>query len=429
MLVILAAGPSVAHDIPNARVDRSIQATLSTGRLRVDYEVGLADLTVAQDLRQLGEEIPAGDRRGLFEAYGRRVGPLNAKGLVVAVDGAEVDLRQVGFDLREEGHPLFTFHFEAEVRPSGRLTLVDTNYETGEGTSRLAIRAIDGVAARGDSLPTDVSQIPIRPVWQLGDSEERRTRRLAVDYGPTTAPGGKSPSPARSSVPDSRPATSGLSRLLDGAGGRAWPALLLASVLLGMGHAIQPGHGKTLVAAAALGPGGGPFRGAALGLVTATAHLASVALIALGVWATRAARLGEVHQALARLAGFAIAAVGAWRLGRHLAGFADHDGPGPGRAASGRGLLALGVAGGIVPCWDAVALLVVAAAIDRLGLGLALLAGFSLGMAAVLVAVGATAGRFRAALAPSEGRDRWERRFGIAGGAILMVIGLALLGS
>ena len=93
------------------------------------------------------------------------------------------------------------------------------------------------------------------------------------------------------------------------------------------------------------------------------------------------------------------------------------------------GLLVLALAGGIVPCWDAVALVILAEAIGRLALGLALLAAFSLGMAGVLVAVGAAASRFRASFDRTEGRDRWSRRMGIAGGLILAAIGLSLLRS
>ena len=157
-LVAIAVTPAAAHDIPNARVDRSIQATLGPGRLRVDYEVSLAELTLAQDLRQLVGDLPGTDRRGWFEAYGREVGPLNAKGLLVLVDGTEVDLKATGFDLVVEGHPRYTFHLEAEVPPSGRLALNDTNYAASEGTSRLALRAVGGVAVRGDSMPTDVTR-------------------------------------------------------------------------------------------------------------------------------------------------------------------------------------------------------------------------------------------------------------------------------
>src|SRR4051812_15354992 len=107
--------PTRGHDIPNARVDRSIQATLFPGRLTIDYEVGLSELTLTQDLRALIGALPGVDRRDWFVSYGREVGPLNARGFVVTVDRKALEVRFLGFDLEVEEHPRFLFHFEAET--------------------------------------------------------------------------------------------------------------------------------------------------------------------------------------------------------------------------------------------------------------------------------------------------------------------------
>ena len=48
----------------------------------------------------------------------------------------------------------------------------------------------------------------------------------------------------------------------------------------------------------------------------------------------------------------------------------------------------MGLGGGLVPCWDAVLLLVAASAMGRLGLAIPLLFAFSLGLGAILVALG-----------------------------------------
>ena len=53
-----------------------------------------------------------------------------------------------------------------------------------------------------------------------------------------------------------------------------------------------------------------------------------------------------------------------------------------------RSLIALGVSGGLVPCPDAIAILLVAVAINRILLGLALILSFSLGLALVLIIIG-----------------------------------------
>ena len=52
------------------------------------------------------------------------------------------------------------------------------------------------------------------------------------------------------------------------------------------------------------------------------------------------------------------------------------------------GLLVLGVSGGIVPCWDAILMLIYAIGKQKLRLALPLLLAFSAGLAAVLIAIG-----------------------------------------
>ena len=92
-------------------------------------------------------------------------------------------------------------------------------------------------------------------------------------------------------------------------------------------------------------------------------------------------------------------------------------------------LIGLGVAGGLVPCWDAIGLIVLANAVGRLALGVLLLLAFSLGMAVVLIAVGWAATRLRRLV---ETRDRnvpWERALGTLSGLLLAAIGLFVLAS
>jgi ABC-type nickel/cobalt efflux system permease component RcnA len=214
--------------------------------------------------------------------------------------------------------------------------------------------------------------------------------------------------------------------LLDRAGGVGLWGLWLLAFVLGAAHAVQPGHGKTLVAATVVGRRGGWPKGVALALVTTLAHFSSVVAIAAALWVTRSTRYTEINRALAHAAGFAIAAIGLWRLGRHLAGHGEHDGEIGTLAVADRGIIGLGLAGGLVPCWDAVLLIILAEALGRLSLGLVLLSAFSLGMAAVLVAVGWLAARLRGLVA---GRDdaTWERRLGLISGMALSVIGVYLL--
>jgi len=459
-----------SHDIPNQRIDRSIQVSVRPGLLEIDYEVSLTELTLTQDLRALIGGLPGADRAQWLARYGQVTGPLNKKGILVSIDGGPAELTVRGFDLAVEEHPRYTFHFEARIPREGRLAVRDTNYVSSEGTSRLAVRGRDGVVVAGDDLPPVVERIEIRPVWLLSDAEERRTKQVEVRFrAPTLPAAGPEPgslfaprstlhaprqtppagglaqegppgtseyeSRASGTEPGSTPIevkskSSGLKRvsqLLDETTRVSWSILLLLAMGLGAAHAIQPGHGKTLVTAVALGPGTRFYQPALLGLATALAHMATVLLVALALWYTGATQVGTVHVGLTRIAGFVIAAAGLWRVGRHIAGFGEHEIEGLRTGEiSNRVLIGLGLAGGLVPCWDAVGLLVLAAAVGRLAAGVGLVLAFSAGMATILIAVGCLAWKVKSAALGLNRETRWQRGLGLAGGLMLSMIGLYL---
>ena len=424
-------------------MDRSIQVTLTPGRIAIDYEVSLSELTLTQDLRALTGSLPGGDRSTWLALYGQVTGPLNAKGLLVAVDNRPMPLAGGRYDLFVEEHPRYTFHFEADIPERGRLSVRDRNFVSSEGTSRLAVRGRGGVTITGDDMPDDVEQIPARPVWQLTDDEERRTKQVEVRYASQRNPTlDKARAEREGPLVDQKENREGagenskaskpgrllrLSELLDVAGKWSWIFLALIAVALGAAHAIQPGHGKTLVTAAALGPQARLYQPVLLGVATTLTHMGSVLLVALSLWLTGATQVGPIHHGLTRIAGFAIAAAGFWRIGRYLGGHEEHEviehkmG-----GMSHAEVLGLGVAGGLVPCWDAVGLVVMAAALSRLGEGVALVFAFSAGMALVLITVGCLAWRLKLSADGSERSEKWRRGLGLACGAILSVLGLYL---
>ncbi|MFI5458082.1 MAG: ABC transporter permease [Isosphaerales bacterium] len=440
-LASLAAPAARSHDIPNQRIDRSIQVSVKLGLLEIEYEVSLTELTLTQDLRALIGGLPGADRAEWLARYGQVTGPLNKKGILVTIDGQPAELTVRGFDLAVEEHPRYSFHFEARIPREGRLAVRDTNYVSSEGTSRLAVRGRDGVVVAGDDLSPEVERIEIRPVWLLSDAEERRTKQVEVRFraqtlpadGPAEegllAPRSTLHAPRQTSQPI-EVKSSGLKRvsqLLDETTRVSWSILLLLAMGLGAAHAIQPGHGKTLVTAVALGPGTRFYQPALLGLATALAHMGTVLLVALALWYTGATQVGTVHLGLTRIAGFVIAAAGLWRVGRHIAGFGEHEIAGLRTGEiSNRGLIGLGLAGGLVPCWDAVGLLVLAAAVGRLAAGVGLVLAFSAGMATILVAVGCLAWKVKSAALGLNRATRWQRGLGLAGGLMLSAIGLYL---
>lgn len=433
--------PAWPHDIPNQRVDRSTQATIRPFCLEIDYEVSLTELTLTQDLRGLIGTLPGADRSLWLARYAEVTGPLNAKGFLITCDERPLSLSVQGYDLSIEEHPRYTFRFQAPLPERGALTIHDTNYTSSEGTSRLAVRARGGAWVQGDDLPPNVEEIAIRPVWQLDDAEERRTRFVRVTFRSQGQTGPEKVTPrsdASSGTSSNAPGPPGaatstssgqLSKLLDGVTQGSWLWFSLVAAALGAIHAIQPGHGKTLVTAVALGSQSRFYDPALLGLATTLAHTSSVLLLAAILWWTGASQVATIHQHLLRVAGFVIAAGGFWRVGRHLGGWeGEHadsvTAPAPVDALSPVSLVGLGIAGGLVPCWDAVGLLVLCAAIGRLAAGVFLVVSFGVGMACVLVAVGIAAGWLKSALRLSVQARGWESRLGLASGVMLAGIGL-----
>lgn len=421
-----------AHDIPNAQVDRAIQVTVQRGRLVVDYEVSLAELTLVQDLRSLIGSIPRGDREALFDRYGRETGPLNAKGFLITLDGRPLELRVRSYDVVHEGHPRYTFHFETTLASEGRLSIRDTNYVASEGTSRLAVRTLGEIAVRGYDGPANVSDIAIRPVWQLTDAEERRTKQVDLEIGAATSPANvKQPSisakvaPARVVQPSQ--ARKSLTGLLGRANRLSMLGLWFVALGLGGAHALQPGHGKTLVAAGTTATRRAWINGVLLALILTVTHASTVLAVAGLVWLTRSTRYDLINEGLARAAGFAIAAVGVWRLGRHFGGYEERPADARPVEFGRQGIIWLGISGGLVPCWDAILLVMEAEFLGQTALGLYLLAAFSLGMALVLVSVAFGSAHVRRFV---ERRDRigvWSRRIGILSALALTGIGLYLL--
>ncbi|MGH2558222.1 MAG: nickel/cobalt transporter, partial [Thermomicrobiales bacterium] len=198
-------------------------------------------------------------------------------------------------------------------------------------------------------------------------------------------------------------------------------------VVMGALHAIQPGHGKTLVAAYLIATGGRPRDALTLAGVVTFTHTVSVFALAFATLAASEVFLpSRVVPVLSVVSGALVIGMGVLMLRnalrrrtatshqlsaisyQHPAPNHDHEhlseeeharlhlaevaaatvGRGEGRRVSMRSLVALGVSGGMAPCPDALAILLLAVGINQLGFGLLAIVAFSLGLAGVLVAFG-----------------------------------------
>ena len=177
--------------------------------------------------------------------------------------------------------------------------------------------------------------------------------------------------------------------------------MVVAAIGVGAVHSLGPGHGKALIGAYLIGSGGTLRQAVAVGAAVSVMHTASV--LGLGILVLSAERFfapERVYPWLGLASGIVALGLGAVLLVSRIHAFSarrahGHDHPHPDRPLSRRGLLALAFAGGILPSPSAVVVLLGSVSIGRTALGLVLIAAFSIGLAASLVAVGALALRAR----------------------------------
>jgi ABC-type nickel/cobalt efflux system permease component RcnA len=220
---------------------------------------------------------------------------------------------------------------------------------------------------------------------------------------------------------------------------------LATAFLLGAAHALTPGHGKTIVAAYLVGSRGRVWDAVLLGAVVTLTHTASVFALGLGtLYASQSVSLDRIYPILAMLSGALVAAVGVWllivrvRAARHDAhphhhhphshphphSHADHD---HGEPSARGGVLSLGISGGLVPCPEALVVLMISVSLRRLGLGLALLVVFSLGLAAVLIGIGVAMVMAAPAVRRLSGENRFTRALPVASAAVVTFLGVVLV--
>jgi high-affinity nickel-transport protein len=192
-----------------------------------------------------------------------------------------------------------------------------------------------------------------------------------------------------------------------------WFLITAAFIALGLGalHALEPGHGKTIVAAYLVGSRGTARHAFLLGLIVTASHTAGVfALGAITLYASRYIVPEQLYPWLGVFSGLTIAGLGGYMFLRRWSGLdLDHShttgqlhshwfpssnkssaaAPAEnGKSVSLYQLFALGITGGIIPCPAALVVLLSAFALHRIGLGFFLIVAFSLGLAAVLIGFG-----------------------------------------
>jgi ABC-type nickel/cobalt efflux system permease component RcnA len=336
--------------------------------------------------------------------------------------------------------------FAGPIPATGELTFADANFPERVGWREITATGVDGSALLGSSVPARsiTDGLLVYPEDLL--SSPLDVREATVFYEPGESAPRESAPVVSAAEPGPAPAGGGaLAGLVDQNG----PLMLFAlAVAFGFGavHALGPGHGKTLMAAYLIGAGGRFRQAVAVGGSVALMHTASV--LALGFVVLTATEmfapervypwlgLGSGLVALGLGAALLVTRLGAWGedVPGHVHPQGEHAHAHPHRhehpsheapLVSRRGLTALAVAGGILPSPTALVVLLAAVAVGRVAYGLALIAAFSLGLAAALVVVGVGALRARDAVA-SRLSSRTARLLPVVSASAIAVMGLVL---
>jgi ABC-type nickel/cobalt efflux system permease component RcnA len=482
-LLLTGSSPAIAHPLLNKFYERTVDVRLSTDAagqvvVEVNYQLEVNQLIALLDakilLEQRKEEEP-GKLKEYYEAFSRLHAPLFADRIYAILDGKALD-----FAVEERTTPQFnkkdgTLHCAFVLRASAKpqaakqhvLTFEEGAYKEEAGRVLLSLHADPVLTVLNKDEPSAELKARSPADLKIGDDEQMRHGSLtftlpgdaaaAPDSSPPTISQTALPATATESTEeDNQPASSLLDLLFDTSKGFAF--LLVLAAVFGAFHALTPGHGKTLVAAYLVGERGTLAHAVLLGVVTTLTHTGVVLLLAGMLLFFPKTSVAGMQIWLGLVGGLLVAAMGFWLLYRRLAGQADHFHVGGGHhhhhdhhhhhhgladhyhdehghahplpASNGPvgvwGLIVLGISGGIVPCTDAIVMLIVAIGKGYLDRALPLLLAFSAGLAGVLVAIGMLVVTSKRFAGSHFGESRLFRALPILSAALILCIGLWL---
>lgn len=427
MFWMLLASTAAAHPMGNFSISRYSGITIERGAVELRYILDIAEIPTFQEMQQSGISGPDDVR---LPAYLTAKSRELAQGLHLKVNGKAVTLRVVKqnviFPPGAGNLPtiklgfLYSAHMVKETCSTAcLLDYKDENLPDSTGWKEIVIKAgreiklasstVPGRDRSGElsNYPSDllnsppqvleakaVFSLPAAPV--VVAAEPKPLEPVAV---PTIEPAKIDIVPNRQTTPRNA-FTQLMTKDQVGIGFGLLAALIAAG--LGALHALEPGHGKTIVAAYLVGSKGTARHAVLLGLIVTVSHTAGVFLLGgVTLYAQQYVLPERLYPLFGVLSGILIAGTGLYLFLQRYVGTEfshDHGPPEHGYTVRPRMLLVLGITGGIVPCPAALVVLLSAVALHRVAFGLFLIVAFSAGLAAVLIAMGLVAIRARQAM-------------------------------
>ncbi|GAC1328944.1 MAG: hypothetical protein NVSMB17_04830 [Candidatus Dormibacteria bacterium] len=481
MLLLLPVAAS-AHPLGNFTVNRYNGLVVAGGQFRVHYVLDMAEIPAFQEKQTITDEASYATQKGNDIAHGLDV-EVDGSRVQPTLGG-----RSLSFPPGQGG--LTTLRLELvlafpDLKPGAhQVRYTDHNFEGRLGWREMTLQTSGGASTADSSLPSKSVSNELRTYPQ-----DRLTSPLNVSsasFGVTAgvgagampdflarAPGGlrviQDRYAALVAVKDLTPLAIALS--------------LLLAVVLGAAHALSPGHGKAVMAAYLVGDRKNSRHAVILGTTITVTH--TIGVFALGLvtlflsalitpdrlypYLTLASGLLVVFLGLSLVRTRTRLALVTARGGdaghdhdhdhahahdhdhehehehehehdheheppagsavgeAHSHGFGTHTHAVPRPATGVRGLVAMGISGGLLPCPSALIVLLSAIGLHRLAYGIVLVIAFSIGLAGVLTGIGVALARGIPLLQRLPGRSRLGSaltltRFASAAGAVVITL-------
>jgi ABC-type nickel/cobalt efflux system permease component RcnA len=448
----LTAPPAQAHPLGNFTVNHYNGLTLTPDHIEMLAIVDSAEIPTQQAKPGIDTDRDGDMSPEELAVHADEQCPTLTRSLTADVDGAPLAWQVV--DTRAETVPgqagLPTLRLTCRLRAGADLTEPSTvSFTDGYRTERIGWREItatgDGVRLPDAPVPSESVSDELRtyPEDLLSSPLDVRAVTLATEPGAGGGTSGAAVPRLGGTDPFSRLVAAGDRQLDDFIGRSELTPLVgvlavLLAVLLGAGHAVLPGHGKTVMAAYLAGRRGRPRDAIVVG------HTAGVLVLGLVLTASTAIAGEQALRVLGIISGLLIAGVGVFLLLGALrdrrtsqppelavvhSAQALHAAPGASAEAHGhghehghehahehghrhghshehghshghgrRGLFGIGVAGGLVPSPSALIVLLGSVALGRTVFGVLLVLAYGVGMAGTLTAVGLLLVRVRGQL-------------------------------
>jgi ABC-type nickel/cobalt efflux system permease component RcnA len=460
--VLWPAAAASAHPLGNFTVNLYSGIHIVPGEIRIDYVVDMAEIPTFQEMPSIDTDGDGAMSASEAAAWAVAKAPALVENLTLTVDGEPVSLEirstAARFRPGQGGLPILRFEglFTAGIERAGSIVYRDDNDADKIGWREITAVGEGGESIRDSDVPTQSVSDELLSYPKDLLSSPLRVTSMRASFAPGVSVG--TPGRTSAAIDAARPGVDvgGFSSLVDNRGIVLVLAAFALAVAFGAWHALLPGHGKTLMAAYMVGSETKVRQAVAVGSAVAVMHTASVlGLGLLVVTLEQTFRPESLYPWLGLLSGVIAIGLGAhlmigrivaWSNARrqeaheleHAAGHGhdhehDHDHghghthglPAGVSLTSRRGMLALALAGGILPSPSALIVMLGAINAHRVGYGIGLILAFSVGLALALIVISLGALRARAAMA-NRLSSFWGRLVPVLSASAIVGVGVFL---